>query len=110
MIPYASRTGTRRNLAALRAAGWRLLVSAKGALLHEGFRYALDNGAWSAYQAKEPFDEAAFLRAIDRLGAGADWIVIPDIVAGGLRSLDYSAREAEDNQARDDPTTTDRGR
>ena len=28
MIAYASRTGTRRNLAALRAAGWRLLVSA----------------------------------------------------------------------------------
>lgn len=45
MIGYASRTGTRRNLDALRAAGWRLMVSARGALRTEGFPYALDNGA-----------------------------------------------------------------
>lgn len=32
MIGYASRTGTRRNLAALREADWRLLVSARGVL------------------------------------------------------------------------------
>jgi hypothetical protein len=90
MIPYASRTGTRRNLAALRLAGWRLLVSAKGALRTEGMRYALDNGAWSAHQAGEPFDAAAFERAVKLLGTGADWIVIPDIVAGGLDSLRFS--------------------
>ncbi len=90
MIAYASRTGTRRNLNALRSAGWRLLVSAKGVLRTENMPYALDNGAWSAFQAQEQFDEAAFLRALDRLGANADWIVIPDIVAGGVRSLDYS--------------------
>lgn len=49
MIAYASRTGTRRNLAAIREAGWRLLVSAASCLRNEGFPYALDNGAWSAY-------------------------------------------------------------
>jgi hypothetical protein len=45
MAGYASRTGTRRNLAALRDAGWRLLVSAEAELRTEGMRYALDNGA-----------------------------------------------------------------
>lgn len=87
---YASRTGTRRNLDGLRAAGWRLLVSARGSLRSEGMRYALDNGAWTAYQQGTRFDESAFLRAVDKVGEGADWIVIPDIVAGGLRSLEYS--------------------
>lgn len=70
MIPYASRTGTRRNLALLRAAGWRLFVSAKGVLRTEGFPYALDNGAWSAFTQGEDFDVEAFEKAFDLLGAG----------------------------------------
>lgn len=37
MLAYASRTGTRRNLDALREAGWRLMVSARGVLRTEGF-------------------------------------------------------------------------
>lgn len=90
MIAYASRTGTRRNLAALRAAGWRLMVSARGVLRTEGVRYALDNGAWTAHQRREPFDVPAFEVALDRLGDGADFVVAPDIVAGGLKSLDFS--------------------
>ena len=92
MIAYASRTGTVRNLTALRDAGWRLLVSAAGVLRHEGFPYALDNGAWSAYTQGRPFDERAFITAMRKLGANADWTVIPDEVAGGLRSLDLSLR------------------
>lgn len=92
MIAYASRTGTKRNLAALRGAGWRLLVSAAGVLRSEGFRYALDNGAWTAYAQGRPFDERRFLAALSKLGAAADWVVIPDIVAGGPRSLELSLR------------------
>jgi hypothetical protein len=30
------------------------------------------------------------MKAVDMLGRGADWLVLPDIVAGGLRSLDFS--------------------
>ena len=90
MICYASRTGTRRNLAALRAAGWRIMVSARGCLRSEGFAYALDNGAWTAHTHDEPFDSAAFLRAVAALGAGADFVVAPDIVCGGPESLDLS--------------------
>jgi hypothetical protein len=93
MIAYASRTGTRRNLDALRAAGWRLMVSARGALRAEGFAYALDNGAWTAFQEwqkgereKNELDLGAFARAVSLLGRGADFIVVPDIVQGGEES------------------------
>lgn len=93
MICYASRTGTRRNLDALRAAGWGLLVSRAGAWRTEGFdRYVLDNGAWSDFQAGRDFDGDAFEALVGRLGAGADWIVLPDIVGGGVASLDLSKR------------------
>lgn len=92
LMPYASRTGTRRNLDALRAAGWRLLVSATGSLRNEGFPYGLDNGAWTAFQAGKPFDEARFSSALRLMGRDADWAVIPDIVAGGNASLEFSLR------------------
>lgn len=90
MLAYASRTGTRRNLDAMRAAGWRLIVSAAGVLRDEGMRFSLDNGAWSYFQQGRSFDERAFMVAVEKMGERADWIVLPDIVGGGLRSLDYS--------------------
>lgn len=90
MIAYASRTGTKRNLKALREGGWRLLVSAAGVLRNEGFRYALDNGAWSAFTQTQPFDVRAFERALKMMGRDADWTVLPDIVAGGAPSLSLS--------------------
>jgi len=92
VIAYAARTGTRRNLDALRGADWRLMVSARGVLRTEGFPYALDNGAWTAFQRGEPFDVPAFERAVKMLGSGADWIVVPDIVMGSLASLAFSRR------------------
>lgn len=90
MIAYASRTGTRRNLDAMRAHGWRVLISAAGCLRSEGFQYGLDNGAWSAHQAGTVFDSDQFERALVAVGRGADWIVLPDIVMGGLPSLALS--------------------
>lgn len=95
MICYASRTGTRRNLEVLRAYGWRLLVSRAGVWRTEGFeRIAADNGAWADFQAGRPFDEDAFERFLEWLEKTIipDWIVLPDIVAGGLQSLDLSLR------------------
>lgn len=93
--PYASRTGTRRNLDALRSHGWGLLVSATGCVRTEGWPeaglpYALDNGAWTAFQQGQPFDVAAFERALALVGSGAEFVVVPDIVAGGVESLRFS--------------------
>lgn len=90
MIAYASRTGTLRNLAGLREAGWHLMVSARGVWRTEGFPYAIDNGAWTAHQRGEAFGVAAFEGVISRLGAGAEFVVVPDIVCGGIESLRLS--------------------
>jgi hypothetical protein len=90
VIGYASRTGTRKNLDALREAGWRLIVSATGRHNNHGFKFAIDNGAWTAHQQKQPFDSKLFRELLESHGARADWIAIPDIVAGGLASLEFS--------------------
>lgn len=90
MIAYASRTGTKRNLEVLRQYNWRLVLSPAGVLRTEGFAYGLDNGAWSSFQQGTSFDTSAFLAALKKFGANADWVVVPDIVAGGLASLDLS--------------------
>jgi len=93
MIGYASKTGTRRNLAALRGAGWRLLLSPAGCGLNPvGFRYGLDNGAWSHYQQGTLFDEGAFDEALVLRGPEADWVAVPDVVCGGAASLEFSLR------------------
>jgi hypothetical protein len=91
--PYASRTGTKTTLANMRKMGWSILLSAAGVLRTEGFeKWGLDNGAWSAFQQGKPFDEDAFSRAIDKVGEGAQWVVLPDIVAGGMESLELSLK------------------
>lgn len=92
MICYASATGTRRNLHAIQAHGWRLLFSsaAPDQFRAPGWRYALDNGSWSAFTRGTPWDPGMFRSAVDELGAGADWVAAPDVVAGGLSSLALS--------------------
>lgn len=70
----------------LRAAGWRLMVT-PATLRTEGMRYALDNGAWSAHCQGRPWDPDPFLRGVVQLGAGADFVVLPDIVGAGRASL-----------------------
>lgn len=96
MICYASRTGTKRNLDMMQRHGWGLLVSRAGVWRTEGFENIVgDNGAWADFQAGRPFDEDAFERFLDWLGGQPvvpRWIVLPDIVAGGLKSLDLSVR------------------
>lgn len=96
MICYASRTGTRRNLDALRRHRWRLMVSRTGPWRTEGFaNVAIDNGTWSDFQAGRAFDEDAYDRFLEWLETQAciiDWLVLPDIVAGGMDSLALSVR------------------
>jgi len=55
-------------------------------------RYALDNGAWGCFQREEPFNSKAFEEMLEWIGSGADWIVVPDIVQGGLQSLRFSEK------------------
>ena len=97
MILYASQTHGRRNLLALERCGFRLLVTPD---TYRGERprwvggapapFALDNGAWGSAQRDEPFDWEAFGSMCADLGSDADWVVAPDIVYGGLASLEVS--------------------
>lgn len=87
MIGYFSRTGTRENLAVLRQAGWRVLLSPLGTWNTHRFPYGIDNGAWSSHTQGIPHDLARFHQLALRYGTDADFVVAPDIVAGGLKSL-----------------------
>ena len=90
MIPYASNTGTRRNLAAMREACWRLMLTPGNATMRDGFKYGIDNGAWPAFMAGKDFQAVPFQRLIEKCGETADFVIAPDIVAGGKKSLDLS--------------------
>lgn len=92
ITPYTSRTGTKSTLRSLREHGWRILVSATGKHRHEGFRYGIDNGAWTAHQQGRAFNASRFEVLLERLGSGADWIVVPDVVGDRVESLRMTDR------------------
>lgn len=87
MIAYAARTTNQRNRAALKRAGWRILLGPMQSLSHFGMPYALDNGAWTAHASGEEWVAAPFQKMVTRLGQNADWVALPDIVEGGMASL-----------------------
>lgn len=93
MMAYASRTGTKRNLDGLRAAGWGLFISAAGVWRDEAFDdVAGDNGAWTDHQKGLSFDEPRFARFVEWFGPRPRFLILPDIVMGGTASLALSLR------------------
>ena len=52
--------------------------------------FALDNGAWIFHVAHQCVDWSHFELALERMGDTADFVVVPDIVAGGQTSLAVS--------------------
>lgn len=73
------------------------MLSASGFIVGRPHHYllptAIDNGAFSAYMKGYGFDELAFLRLlaeVNKKNIKYDFIVIPDIVAGGEASLEFS--------------------
>ena len=93
-MSYVSRTTTAWIVEKMREIGWRMLCEPKQELKYREtpppLPYACDSGAWGAFVRGEEFDEARYLRMVARLSDGADWTVLPDIVGGGLESLDPS--------------------
>lgn len=90
---YCSATGTLSTIAALKKAGWKMLVVATGHDKNAGLPYAIDNGAWSAFNQGKPFDAHKFRKILAWSATqeiSPDWVVLPDIVAGGLESLEFS--------------------
>jgi len=56
--------------------------------------YFVDNGAFSCWKNKVPFDDTAFLKTLEFVAsieeAPPTFVVVPDKVAEGLKSLDFS--------------------
>lgn len=90
MIPYASNTGTKRNLEALRVAAWRILLTPSKPKPRPGLRHAIDNGKWSCFNSGTSWDERGFVSLIEQHGGTSDFVVVPDIVGGGMDSLKLS--------------------
>jgi hypothetical protein len=90
MIAYASATGNRKNLDALRGAAWRLFLAPHDRHRSSGLRYAIDNGAWHNWKKNLPFDDAGFRSLVETHAGAADFVVIPDKVAAGNESLEFS--------------------
>lgn len=88
--PYATTTGTRRNIEAMRAHGFGLLLTPDAPWLHNGFTIALDNGAFGAWQRGTRWQPEPWLDLLDKHGEQARWAVLPDIVHGGRESLAQS--------------------
>lgn len=92
MKVYIGQTRSYKLIAELAALGFPEMTN-RGESLPKRFPFAQDNGAFKDHQASNSFDASAFLRDLDRLltqNLTPDFLVIPDIVAGGLRSLDFS--------------------
>lgn len=54
---------------------------------------ALDNGAWSNWKKGYPVMKSIFMSTFEKCykkGLSLDFVVTPDIVCGGMKSLDYS--------------------
>jgi hypothetical protein len=91
MRVYVGQTRGRRLIAELSEAGYGECVQrGEGSPRREP--WFLDNGAFRDWKAGRPFDGDAYRATFDRLVGSSppDFIVLPDIVAGGRASLEFS--------------------
>ena len=99
-MAYAT-LATGRSIRRMHSAGWGIFVTPEAYAKNRpqfaaclswspAMPYAIDNGAWSAYLREECWDERPWIELLRAHGAGADFVVVPDIVAGGLESLERS--------------------
>lgn len=78
-----------------RTKGYGLMVSPGGCSTPQHFdHYAIDNGAFSAWINNRTWDGNAYLLFLSRLISikQPDFLVVPDLVAKGQESLDFSLK------------------
>lgn len=67
----------------------------------DGLPYVLDNGAWACHEAGMEWRPEPLRKMVERLGmengGRPSWMALPDIVAGGERSLERSLRFLDDH-------------
>ena len=102
MMSFATLPGG-STMRRLRAHGWGIFVTPEAIERNrpawrwsqEGaspMPYAGDNGAWSAFVNGTTWDPAGFVELLDEAGELAVFVAVPDIVEGGLDSLEHSRR------------------
>lgn len=94
---YIAKTRAREWIRKLEELGFgEMLV--RGEMPPKRLPWAFDNGAFRDWSAGKTFDAKAFeldLETIWRFNGRPDFIVVPDIVAGGKASLEFSRVWAE---------------
>ena len=96
MIVLLGEFRTGKSLASpyLQRHGWgRMWVTTGPYFDYEGEPFGIDNGAFSAWKNGTPWDESKFLRRVDAALASKQTPILsvtPDIVAAGLKSLEFS--------------------
>lgn len=82
-----------KSLDRIREAGWGRMWVRDSFWPYEGETWGLDNGVYAAYLKGEGFDEGRYLKTLERAMERPDpyLAILPDKVAKGLESLDFSA-------------------
>lgn len=92
MIGYGGATTNKESVEQLARGGFGMIIAPQNPKLSP-LRYAVDNGAYYCWTRKKPWDERLFLKMLDRVDSFArrpDFGCAPDIVAGGLKSLEFT--------------------
>jgi len=98
IMKYYTNTGTRRTIDRCNELDVGLLIVSPYWVNPDRWPYyAIDNGAYANWRAKKEFDEKAFYRIVCKAEQYLretqrypEFIVLPDIVAGGTESLAFS--------------------
>ena len=97
MVFLLGEVGGTRLVEVLKAQGWGRMFTTKTPHIYPEEPFGFDNGAYRDFIHGRPMDESRFLRRLDlayKVGKPA-LAVVPDIVCGGERSLEYSLRWIE---------------
>lgn len=93
MIVYVGQTRSRKLIAELASHGIGEMLVRGDPLPPRRTPFVLDNGAYTDWTAGRDFQGTKFLRYVEKLEETKTtpaWVVLPDIVAGGLASLSFS--------------------
>ena len=102
---YASWTNNRKTLKVFSENGFRVLHSpgdyrwADKMETKHGFKYCLDNGAWSAYQKGTELDLGLFLKVLKKTGKEAQFAVCPDICVPWTGQAEVDSRNRQKSWA-----------
>ena len=93
---YVGNTGSRKIISVIKFNGWgRVHVANSWRYPEIGVSWILDNGAFTYWKHNLPFDEKRFEDALIKTevkGLMPDFVIVPDLVAQGYHSLDFSLK------------------